>query len=426
MKSKNLRNAVLFRLRQWFTLQGSDSLQPLQEEVFNEVMLTCRKSGKPVPGKVISYAFMDRLLRVNKNPDYFSGLPMQSAQAIARETVSEFESWLKALAEYQKDPSLFTGKPKMPKYTKAEQRMITMTNQDCTVYGKYLKLPKTKERLAVMIPEGTVLKEVKIRPYYGEYEMILVCEQETETEEVLRPYVGGIDFGVDNIIAFVCNDGFRPVLYKGGAVKAKNQSYNKAKAEYTGILMKGHDPKEVNVHTERMKNLGRKRDAFMRDEMHRISTHLIRECERRNIGTIVIGKNDQWKTNAGMSKKSNQTFVQIPHSILAEMIRYKAERKGISVIEQEESYTSRASFIDHDEIPVYGEKCRHEFSGKRIRRGLYRTKDGTVINADINGSANIIRKAIPEAFEGMTDFAFLQSAETVGFRDLHPLKAKQM
>ncbi|MBQ9154357.1 MAG: hypothetical protein IJ130_11155, partial [Solobacterium sp.] len=73
-----------------------------------------------------------------------------------------------------------------------------------------------------------------------------------------------------------------------------------------------------------------------------------------------------------------------------------------------------------------GEKCRHEFSGKRISRGIYRTKDGTVINADINGSANIIRKAIPEAFEGMTDFAFLQSAETVGFRDLHPLKAKQM
>jgi len=342
MKSKNLRNAVLFRLRQWFTLQGSDSLQPLQEEVFNEVMLTCRKSGKPVPGKVISYAFMDRLLRVNKNPDYFSGLPMQSAQAIARETVSEFENWLKALAAYNKDPSLFTGKPKMPKYTKTEQRMITMTNQDCTVYGKYLKLPKTKERPAVMIPEGDVLKEVKIRPYYGEYEMILVCEQETETEEVLRPYVGGIDFGVDNIIAFVCNDGLRPVLYKGGAVKAKNQSYNKAKAEYTGILMKGHDPKEVNVHTERMMNLGRKRDAFMRDEMR-----------------------------------------------------------------------------------IYGEKCRQEFSGKRIR-GLYRTKDGTVINADINGSANIIRKAIPEAFEGMTDFAFLQNAETVGFRDLHPLKAKQM
>jgi putative transposase len=128
MKSKNLRNAVLFRLRQWFTLQGSDSLQPLQEEVFNEVMLTCRKSGKPVPGKVISYAFMDRLLRVNKNPDYFSGLPMQSAQAIAGETVNEFENWLKALAAYNKDPSLFTGKPKMPKYTKAEQRMITMTN----------------------------------------------------------------------------------------------------------------------------------------------------------------------------------------------------------------------------------------------------------------------------------------------------------
>ena len=121
-----------------------------------------------------------------------------------------------------------------------------------------------------------------------------------------------------------------------------------------------------------------------------------------------------------MSKKSNQEFVQIPHSTLIWMIRYKAERYGITVIEQEESYTSKASFPDQDEIPVYGDNEEHVFSGKRISRGLYRSKDGTVINADINGSANILRKAEPGAFAGIRDYRFLHKVKTVPFRELYP------
>ena len=425
-KSRNLRNAVLFRLRQWFTLEGKEKLQPLQEEVWNEVILTCSVTKKDLPGRVIRYSFMDRLLRITKNPDYFNGLPMQSAQAAARETVGEFENWLKALQAYENDPSAFTGRPKMPGYTRADHRTVTMTNQDCVIYEtddgkKYLKLPKTKERLNIRIPEDAVLKEVKIRPYYSDYEIILVYEQERETEECRGTYAGGIDPGVENIIAFVCNDGERPVLCKGGAIKAGNQSYNRARAKYTGILMKGHDPKTVNVHTSRLSAIERKRSAFLRDEMHKISSHLIRECIRRNIGTLVIGKNTQWKTEAQMSKRSNQTFVQIPHGRLIDMIRYKAEREGIRVIMQEESYTSMASFMDHDEIPAYGEGKGYSFSGKRITRGLYRSKDGTVISADINAASNILRKAIPDAFDGIEDLSFLQEVRTVGFRDLHPL-----
>ena len=135
----------------------------------------------------------------------------------------------------------------------------------------------------------------------------------------------------------------------------------------------------------------------------------------------MIGKNTQWKTESGMSKKSNQEFVQIPHSTLVWMIRYKAERYGITVIDQEESYTSKASFLDHDEIPVYGDKEKHVFSGKRISRGLYLSKEGTVISADINAASNILRKAMPDAFCRISDYSFLQNVMTVKFRDLHPV-----
>ena len=431
-KSKNLRNAVLFRLRQHFTSIGRDTLMDLQKEVRDEIERTCGKTGWEMPGSVISDCFMEKLLRITENPDFLKGLPRQSAQAVTKETVTEFESWLKALAAYQKDPSSFTGKPKMPKYTRTDRRTVTMTNQDCVVYeGKNgalsLKLPMTKERLNVVLPSGAVLKEVKISPYYSGYEIIAVYETECETEACDRAFAAGIDLGVNNIIAFVSNDGGRPILYKGGAIKAMNQFYNKTRAKYTGILMKGHDPKEVNLHTARLERAGRKRSCFLHDEMHKISTHVIRECISRNIGTLVIGKNTQWKTNSNMSKKSNQNFVQIPHSTLIHMIRYKAERKGIRVIEQEESYTSRASFLDHDELPVYGEKSNPVFSGRRISRGLYRSKDGTVISADINAGANVLRKAMPEAFEGMNDFSYLYNVRTVRFRDLHPVrKTKKM
>ena len=424
-KSRNLRNAVLFRVRQHFTSYGKDTLQPLQEEVRAEVLRTCKKTGRDMPKQVLTYYFMDKLLRVNRNPDYYSGLPMQSAQAVTKETINDFNSWLKALRAYNKDSSSFTGKPKMPRYTTCDHRIVSMTNQDCIIYrtedgSTCLKLPKTKEKLHVIFPDDAKLKEVKIKPCYSEYEIIVVYEQEAGSAVCNGTYAAGIDQGVENIIAFVSNDGKTPILYKGGAIKAMNQSYNKAKAKYTGILMKGHDPKRVNIHTTRLSNIERKRSSFLRDEMHRISNHVVKECISRGIGTLVIGKNTQWKTKTAMSKQSNQTFVQIPHCTLVWMIRYKAERNGITVIEQEESYTSKASFLDGDTLPVYGDKQTHIFSGKRISRGLYCSKDGTVLNADINAALNILRKAKPEAFEKMNDYSFLQNVRTVKFRDLHP------
>ena len=112
-KSRNLRNAVLFRVRQHFTSYGKDTLQPLQEEVRAEVLRTCKKTGRDMPKQVLTYYFMDKLLRVNRNPDYYSGLPMQSAQAVTKETINDFNNWLKALRAYNKDSSSFTGKPKM-------------------------------------------------------------------------------------------------------------------------------------------------------------------------------------------------------------------------------------------------------------------------------------------------------------------------
>ena len=430
-KSKLLRNAALFRVRQWFTAYGKDKLQPNQKEVINEVLLTCKLSGRKKPGKVINYYFLEKLMRCTENPDYFNGLPSQTAQWVLKGVSFDFKSWLKALAAYYEDPTDFTGKPKMPEYCKNDLHSFTITNQECRIYRRkdgssYLHFPKTEETIDVIVPENAVLKEVKVIPYCGDFMIAVTFDNGKTVPERNAKFMAGIDLGVDNAAALVINDGGKPVLYKGGALKAKNQFYNKNRAKYVGILMKGHKPEEVSIKTKMLASISKNRKFFMDDEMHKISCHIVRECVKRNVGTIVIGKNKHWKTKSEMSKKTNQEFVQIPHCTLIHMIRYKAERKGIRVIMNEESYTSKASFLDNDTIPVYDPEnhAEYRFSGRRISRGLYRSKNGIVISADVNGGANILRKAYPEAFEGV-NVSILQKVKTVGFYDLHSCRPKK-
>ena len=133
--------------------------------------------------------------------------------------------------------------------------------------------------------------------------------------------------------------------------------------------------------------------------MHKVSSDVISHCLNNEIGTVVIGKNKGWKQNINIGHINNQNFVSIPFNILIAMIQYKAEREGIKVIIREESYTSKASFLDDDLIPNYNEITTPSFSGRRIQRGLYKSKDGVVINADLNGAGNILRKEFPDAFK---------------------------
>ena len=163
------------------------------------------------------------------------------------------------------------------------------------------------------------------------------------------------------------------------------------------------------------------RDLFLRDQMHKISSQLVAFCIEHHIGTLVLGANPLWKQNANIGDVNNQNFVQMPTAMLRFMITYKAERVGITVLEQEESYTSAADFLSGDYIPEYGvDDDKAYFSGERTRRGLYRSGTGICLNADLNGAANILRKAVPSAFDGITDFTYLQNPFVYGFHEVNP------
>jgi len=226
--------------------------------------------------------------------------------------------------------------------------------------------------------------------------------------------VASIDLGLDNLVALTSNQpGFIPLLINGRPLKSINQFYNKRKARLQSQL-KGN-----RKTSPRIQRLTRCRHQKVDNYLHHASRLIINLLLTKQIGTLVIGKNAQWKTEIELGKKKNQNFVSIPHSRLIEMLEYKARLAGITVIVQEESYTSRSSFLGLDPIPVYGKTEKEPvFTGKRIKRGLYKTSTGQLINSDVNAAYNILRKAIPNAFRNGIGSCVVQP------RRVDPLKVK--
>ena len=434
--SKNLYNAALFRIRQVFTGWDKEERTENEKEVFKEIQVMQAAYPSVKVRRVLTYRALDAIMRANRNPDFFAGLPMQTAQRVLKEAVTVFRAWLSSLREFRRVPESYTGKPRMPKYLKGDRHTYYITNQDAVLYpvyreenagsagtvpGEYdgmeLKLPGIKERLFLgHVTADSRLKEVQVKPYYGKFLLVLVLEKEDLPARGEKPHLAGIDFGTDNIAAIVSTD-HASRIYKGGAVLSANRYFQKKKAQAAGIITKGKEHKRAD--SARLRRLSLRHDCFLKDMMHKISTDIVRYCVEHGVGTVVIGANRGWKQEAGMGKVNNQNFTGIPHDRLKKMIMYKAAREGIRVIEQEESYTSKADITAMDPMPVYGrEKGKTVFSGRRKTRGLYACSAGYTINADCNGAANILRKKVPGAWEGTKDFRFLAEPETAGFKDL--------
>ena len=330
-------------------------------------------------------------MRITNNPDFFSGLPMQTAQHVIRQVCTDFKGWLASLKKYRKDPSGYTGKPKMPGYCRNDTASYLFTNQDAVIYDGKLKLPRTKIRIPVRRRHGRLM-EVKVKPVSGGYELLLVYQVKAASVQSGK-HAAAVDFGVDNTMAAVSDTG-KSILFKGRFIKSVNQYFMKKKAERISLMSKGKETTE-RVWSKYLDRLSAYRTSYIRDCFHKMSRKLLVWCQRNDIGCLVLGSNAFWKQNSCIGTVNNQNFVSIPFEMLKSMIELKACEYGVTVVRNEESYTSKASFLDGDDIPVYaeGDETKHHFSGKRIQRGLYRTSDGTVLNADINGAANILRKA---------------------------------
>ena len=414
MLANNLRNATLYRVRQVLTMveKPFGKLTANELEVYNEIDFALPLMGEkykmPIKGKqFLSYAFLEALMRVTNNQDFMTiALPKQTAQQVLKEVVGDMKGFYAGIRARKKNPSAFTGKPKLPGYgEKGGYHTAIFTNQDCVIYPvknkpgcHEVKFPGIKKRMFISnMPICGRLMQVTVTPSHGNFILSFIFNDGKEKPVTKPPHrMVGIDLGVDNTAAITNNLGLPCLLFKGGVMKSINQLYNKKMAAIQSEQTKGTNKKFVM--TDKAHRLCVWRNRRIDDAINKIGSSIIAWCCDNDIDTIVIGHNTHWKQNANMGKKNNQTFVQIPLYKLVKNITYRAERCGIRVIEREESYTSKASFLDNDAIHTYGKVEDPKFSGKRIKRGLYKAADGTIINADLNGSANILRKEFSNAF----------------------------
>lgn len=249
-----------------------------------------------------------------------------------------------------------------------------------------VKLSGCNLEVFTKIPNYSDIACVRIVPQNERYVFEIVYNiEDTPRQKNNRTYMS-IDLGVNNLATMVSNkEGFQPIIVNGKPLKSTNQYYNKKKAYLQSKLPK-------NKRTSRkITKLNHKRNDKVNDYLHKASKKVVDTLKSNGIHTLIIGKNDGWKQEVNVGRANNQNFVSIPHSRFISMIAYKCERAGIEVRLQEESYTSKCSFLDNEEI------CKHdEYKGKRVKRGLFKTSDNTLINADVNGAYNILRKAVPE------------------------------
>lgn len=366
-KSKNLYNHANYLVRQSFTSQDNS--------------------------RWIRYAELDKLLKADEEyPDYKEMPTAQSAQQILRVLDSSWKSFFASIKDWGKNKNKYLGRPKLPKYLKKNGNfLLILTNQNCKLRNGSLCFPKAFKGFTLtprfIKKENFVsFQQIRFIPKRNRIIAELVYNINIPKKKSDNQRYIGIDIGVDNL-ATVCNNaGKKAFIINGKPLKSINHHYNKKISHYKEITKRMNN----SDHSKRMNRLTDKRNAKIDDYLHKASRYIIDYCLKYDIGTIVIGKNKEWKQNVNLSKRSNQHFVQIPFARLIEMIEYKAEEYGIAVVTTEESYTSGTSFIDNEE-PV---KENYNKS-RRVHRGMFVSDSGIAINADLNGAYQILKKVVP-------------------------------
>ncbi len=356
--SKNLYNAALYVTRQAFIHAGH----------------------------VVPYEDLARDLKASAE---YRALPAKVAQWVLRQVTLAWKSYFAACTAWEADSSRFLGHPQLPKYLDKQGRnLLTYTEHAIS------RAPKNR---GYVVPSGLDIRvqtrqigidQVRIVPHATHYTVEVIYERPVTSADVDPTRVAAIDIGVNNLAAVTSNQpGTTPLLVQGRPVKAINQWYNKRRARLQAKLSDGvFVSRQLDLLTD-------KRQRQITSYLHVASRRIVDWLVWQRIGTLVIGKNNGWKQQIGLGKRTNQAFVFIPHDRFIQMLTYKAERVGIQVIVSEESYTSKCSFLDLEPIG------KHEtYAGTRVKRGLFRTRGGRCLNADINGAYNILRKVVPNAF----------------------------
>jgi IS605 OrfB family transposase len=340
------------------------------KNLFNTAQYSNRQSFIYGHG-VMTQGAMDKLFNSDVN---YQSLPAKVSQLVLKQVADSWTSYFAALKAWSIDPSKFTGKPKAPGYIDVIGRNLIKFNKQAISKTAFKKGFIAPSMSPIQVPVKPGLKlddivEVRLIPKVGCYILEVVYDDRLSNQKTIHKGLSAaIDIGIDNLATIVFSDPtIQPLAVNGKPLKAKNQWFNN----------------------------------FVHSYLHQSTAKIAAELSCIGVTEVAIGKNPQWKTECNMGTQNNQQFVQIPHTKFILMLTQKLEKLGITVKVDEESYTSKASFLDWDTIPTWqpGKSNKTKFSGKRIATKKYCSQSGAVIHADVNGAFNIGRKVIPNSFD---------------------------
>ena len=367
--AKNLANEAIYNVRQYYFTEG----------------------------EFLKYEKNYTLL---KNSPNYKALNSNMAQQILKEVDGSFKSFFSLLKLAKHRKYTFTG-CKLPHYL-PKDGYTTLIIGFVRLNGNKLIFPfsnsfkKTHKLVEITIPPillDKTIKEIRIIPKANArfFEIQYIYEAECIQRNLNTNNALALDLGINNLVTAVSNIG-KSFIIDGKRLKSINQWFNKENTRLQSIKDKQHFGRKP---TNRQKAAARNRNNKVNDYMNKTARKVIDYCIHNDIGTLVVGYNETFQRNSHMGKQNNQNFVNIPYGQLRNKLEYLCKLNEIVFVKQEESYTSKSSFWDRDNIPVYNADNPKEypFSGRRLQRGLYKTASGKTINADVNGALNIMRKS---------------------------------
>lgn len=365
----------------------------ISKNLYNQTLYAIKKELKE-NNKFLFYNDLDKLMKETTNLEgeiNYRLLKAQVSQQCLKIIDKDIKSYIKSIKDWSKHKEKYRGTPKLPNYKK-DYNLLVFTNQCCSIKNGYINLYKD---LNIQIPQYDKYKEylVKFKQVRilvkndNEIVIEIIYEKECMNEELDRNRFASIDLGVDNIATAIFDEN-EALIYNGKPIKSVNQFANKLIAKYKSEL----EIKNKRKTSKRLKHIYSKRNARMEDYFHKLSRRIVNKSVEHKIGTIVVGYNKGWKDSINIGKRNNQTFVQIPFDSLLQKLEYKCKQCGINFIVQEESYTSKCDALAMESIGKH-----KEYMGKRVKRGLYQSSTRKLINADLNGALNIMRKVIGDS-----------------------------
>ena len=378
-----------------FNIQENKAIHNMclaSNNLYNQALYIIKKEFNE-NNKFLGFSQMDKIMKVTPNLDgevNYYNLKAQTAQQILRLLEKNWKSYFKSIKDWKNHSEKYKGMPKPPGFRKSgDKHLIIFTNQNSKIKESELILSKD---LTLDIPEYrgkdfTKFNQIRILPRHKGYKVEIVYKQESLNCDLDILKYASIDLGLNNLATMISTE-TKPIIFNGKIIKSYNQWYNKRKAKLCSIK----DKMKIKSYTNQLYKIEEDRECFINDYLHKVSKGIVQYCIENKISNLVCGHNNLWKDSIGLGKKTNQKFVNIPHSKLISYLKYKCELVGINFIETEEAYTSKCDHFVFEEM-----EHQESYLGKRVKRGLFQSSVGKLLNADVNGALGILRKVVGDS-----------------------------